>query len=299
MLRSTGRLALMVWTTLLLICGPALAAGLPDISSIPPDLVTPAMVVSSPAAGLRVRQTTPGWDSTSVYHALYLPRDWTPGSSFPVIFEYGGNASRDSLGDACDGTVEGCNLGYGLSAGEGYIWVCLPFVDVRDGKKWNTRRWWGDPSETVAYCLATVRHICSVYGGDERRLVLCGFSRGSIGCNYIGLRDSTIAPVWAAFLCHSHYDGVLQWPYADADRLSALRRLQRLDGRPQFVSGEGSLADVKEFIAETGVQAPFTFAELGYRNHTDTWALRDCELRRRARAWLREVAPPGGRSTGR
>lgn len=207
-----------------------------------------------------------------------------------MLVEYGGNGGyRNAFGDTCDGTPEGCNLGYGLSGGVDYIWICLPFVDVRDGRKTNARRWWGDPEETIRYCLETVRHACSVHGGDDRNIVLCGFSRGAIACNYIGLRDSTIAPVWRAFLCHSHYDGVSRWPYPDSDAMSAHQRLLRLAGRPQFVSSEGPIDATRRFIEASGVRAPFTYAELGFRNHTDTWVLRDCELRRSARAWLRSV----------
>ena len=270
-----------------------LAAELPDISSIPQDLTTPAMTEGRAAPGLRVRETTPGWEGTAVHHALYLPRNWREGSSYPVIFEYGGNGGfRNAFGDACDGTVEGCNLGYGLSGGVDYIWVCLPFVQTAGGKKSNARQWWGDASETVRYCLATAKYICASYGGDERRLILCGFSRGAIACNYIGLRDSTIAPIWRAFLCHSHYDGVARWHYADSDRGSALTRLKRLGGRPQFISMEQSVDATRRFLQGSDVHAPFTFAVLPFRNHTDTWALRDCDLRRAARTWLSKIGLP-------
>jgi hypothetical protein len=276
-----------------LVPASVLAGDPPDIKSIPQDLTPPAMTNGPAAAGVRLKETTPGWEETAVYHAVYLPRNWKAGASFPVIFEYGGNGGfHDAFGDTCDGTVEGCNLGYGLSGGLDYIWVCLPFVQSKNGKQTNARQWWGDPAETIRYCLATARHVCVTYGGDDRRLILCGFSRGAIACNYIGLRDSTIAPVWKAFLCHSHYDGVLRWPYADSDRGAAITRLQRLAGRPQFISTEGSIDNTRRFIEASGVRAPFTFVEFPYRNHTDTWALRDCELRRAARAWLREVTSP-------
>jgi hypothetical protein len=250
-------------------------------------------MVGEPAAGLRVQETTPGWEDTSVHHTLYLPRNWKAGSSFPVLFEYGGNGGyHDACGDTCTGTVEGCNLGYGLSAGLDYIWVCLPFVQASGRREANAGVWWGDPAETVCYCVATVRHICARYGGDPRRLVLCGFSRGAIACNYIGLRDETIAPLWMAFLCHSHYDGVSRWYYADSDPASALSRLSRLDGRPQFISMEGSTAQTRRFLEDAGIRAPFSFVDLPFCNHTDTWALRDCDLRRAARDWLWEIGLP-------
>jgi hypothetical protein len=271
----------------------AFAAEAPDISTVPKDLETPPMIVATPAAGKRVKQTTPGWGGTAVHHALYLPSNWKPGGRHPVIVEYAGNGRYENkYGDFCGGTVEGCNLGYGLSGGMDYIWVCMPFVQVTGGKKENAPRWWGDVAESARYCVATVRHVCREFGGDEKAVVLCGFSRGSIACNYIGLHDDAIAPLWRALLCHSHYDGVRKWPYAGGGRDAALARLRRLDGRPQFISQEGSTAETRRFLEESGVRAPFTFEDFKFRNHTDSWALRDCELRRAARAWLRSLGLP-------
>lgn len=274
---------------------PAPAAGrLPDIRTLAPDLDPPPMTEESPAAGRRVRRTTPGWEDTGVYHALYLPVDWKPGARFPVLVEFQGNGgySNDN-GDHCDGMIESCRLGFGIFGGAGYLWICMPFVDVIDSWKENCPLWWGDPDETAAYCLATVREVCREYGGDEHAVVLCGFSRGSIACNYIGLRNETIAPLWRAFICHSHYDGVrTRWPYADADRDSALARLQRLRGRPQFISHEISADETRRYLAATGVTGDFTIVDFPYRNHTDLWALCDSGLRREVRAWLRAHGLP-------
>ena len=266
----------------------------PDVATVPADLQVPAISDAAPAAGLRVKQTTNGWEGTAVHHALCLPQNWKPGGKFAVIVEYAGNGGyKNAFGDACDGTVEGCHLGYGISGGTDYIWIAMPFVKIADGKKENAALWWGDADETAAYCVATVREVCREFGGDEKSVVLCGFSRGSIACNYIGLRNDTIAPLWRAFICHSHYDGVrTTWPYADADHASALARLQRLNGRPQFISHEGSADETRRYIESTGVRAAFTLADLPFRNHTDQWALRDCEHRRKVRAWLRALGLP-------
>ncbi len=259
------------------------ASGLPDIASIEPDLTAPPMTDATPAAGQRVR-----------YHALYLPANWKPGAKFPVLVEFQGNGGyRDYFGDACDGLIESCKLGFGISAGVDYIWISMPFVNVIDGWKENQPLWWGDPDETAAYCVATVREVCRELGGDERAVVLCGFSRGSIAGNYIGLRNDTIASLWRAFICHSHYDGVrTTWPYRDADRVSALARLQRLKGRPQFISQEISVEPTRKYLEESGETGDLTFVDFPFRNHTDLWALRDCELRRRVRDWLREHGLP-------
>jgi hypothetical protein len=144
--------------------------------------------------------------------------------------------------------------------------------------------------ETLRYCTNTLRSVCEKFGGDTNALILCGFSRGAIACNYLGLRDDAVAPLWRAFIVHSHYDGVRTgWPYADADRASALARLRRLGNRTQFISMEVSTAETENYLAQTGVQGRFTFQPLAFRNHTDEWVLRDGPERRRLRGWLAEV----------
>ncbi|MCU0784144.1 MAG: hypothetical protein MUF81_08905 [Verrucomicrobia bacterium] len=247
------------------------------------------MTSGKPAPGKRVHAVTTGYESTAVYHALYLPTNWQPGKLHPVIVEFPGNGPfTNRLGDFCNGTVEGCNLGYGISAGKNFVWVCLPFVAVKDGAKSNTRRWWGDTQETVAYCQRTVREVCQRYGGDTNAVILAGFSRGAIAGNYIGLRDDEIASLWRAFILHSHYDGVrTNWPYADADCASALARLKRLRGRPQFISQENSVEDIKSYLDQTGLKAPFTLQALSFPNHRDDWVLRVLPERARLRAWLK------------
>ena len=198
----------------------------PDLSSVPADLHTPAMTADAPATGRRVRQTAPGWEGTDVHHALYLPRDWTPGGKFPVIVEYAGNGGyKNAFGDVSHGTVEGSNLGYGISGGDGFVWVCLPYVKVDGAKKENATTWWGDVEETTRYCRKTVALVCEKYGGDAKKVVLAGFSRGAIGCNYLGLHDDETAGLWRAFFTFSHYDGqLIQWGYPGADRAAALER---------------------------------------------------------------------------
>ena len=49
------------------------------------------MTDASPAAGSRVRQVSPEYEGTEVYHSLYLPTDWKPGGNYPILVEYTGN----------------------------------------------------------------------------------------------------------------------------------------------------------------------------------------------------------------
>lgn len=261
-----------------------------NINDLAADAV-PSVVFGEPMAGRRTFAVTTGWEETDVRHVISLPKDWRPGQSYPLLVEFPGNGGyRNDLGDVSDGTPESCVLGHGLGADGGFLWVSLPFVEVTvDGSRRNCLRWWGDVDETKRYCIATVRDVCSRFGGDDSRVVLCGFSRGAIACNYIGLHDDTIASLWCGFFCHSHYDGVRQWPYPGSDAPAAARRLSRLAGRPQWISHELDVAPTEAFIDASGVSGAFTFVAIPYPNHTAAWVLRQIPERARARAWLRQI----------
>jgi hypothetical protein len=279
------KLIFATWLSLLMS-----TAAQPDLSTVPEDLAIPPLTIVQPGAGNRVSQTTSGWEGTKVHHILYLPTDWQPNQKLPVIVEYAGNGNyKNKYGDISEGIVEGSRLGYGMSAGKGFIWICMPYVQVLEGKS-NATVWWGDVEETKRYCLATVRDVCTRFGGDAEKVILCGFSRGSIGCNFIGLHDDEISKLWRGFVCHSHYDGVIEkWPYRGADRASALVRLKRLNGRPQFISHEVSAAATEEYLKATNILGNFTFVPIPYRNHSDAWVLRDIPERRKLREWLTKV----------
>jgi hypothetical protein len=225
---------------------------------------------------------------SAVYHVLCLPEDWQAGQRYPVIVEYAGNGPyKNNYGDVSAGVPEGSSLGYGISGGRGFLWLCLPFIDSRQNR--ISTNWWGDAEATVDYCLETVPRICRDFGGDPNRVLLCGFSRGSIACNYVGLRNDRIAKLWRAFVCYSHYDGVRRWPYADWGGDFALERLRRLKGRPQFICQEDSVEETRKYISSTGIRGDFTFQTLPYRNHNDTWVLRPIPLRAKLRAWVHRV----------
>ena len=278
----------------------ACAEPAPDIRSVEPDLTVPEMTEGAAAPGSRVKQTAPGYENTQVYHALFLPIDWKPDARYPVIVEYAGNKyGPDGHGDICTGRVEDSKLGYGISGGKGFIWVCMPYLNGSGTA--NVSTWWGDEGEyqvrpTIDYCKTAVRFICQEYGGDADAVILAGFSRGSIACNYIGLHDDEIARLWHAFVPYANYDGLYtSWPYPDCGRASARERLKRLNGRPQFICQEIlpdnrasiSLGAIQEMIGSFGVEAPFTFTPTGFRNHNDAWILRPSPARDALRAWVR------------
>ena len=266
----------------------------PDISSVKPDLSLPELEAGEPAPGKRVRQTYASWADTEVHHLLYLPRDWKKGETYPVIVEYAGNGPyRSGFGDISTGRPEGSKMGYGLTGGRGYIWLCLPYLS-EDGRR-NVTQWWGDkpshnPANTLAYAKKSVPWICQKYGGDANKVFLCGFSRGAIACNFIGLHDDEIARLWCAFLPYSHYDGVRRWGYPGSDKASARTRLARLNGRPQFITHENDgVKATRAWIDSVGMEGDFIFRASGFRNHNDAWLLRPSPVRKEMRAWMRRI----------
>ena len=271
---------------------------IPDLRGTRADLSLPDLVDEKFGPGIRTKSRNPE-DPKGVYHVLYLPSDWKSGKKYPVIVEYAGNGPyRDKNGDVSSGLVEGSKLGYGFTGGKGYIWLCLPYLNSSGTE--NVRKWWGDapeydPIPTVEYCKFTVRRICEKFGGDPKKIILCGFSRGAIACNFIGLHDDEISKLWAGFIPFSHYDGVRKWAYPGSDKKSAMIRIARLGDRPQLILSE-SQANTQftrkyiESLKGIGTDQ-LTFMDSGFRNHNDEWVLRPSATRSFARQWLKRIVP--------
>lgn len=254
------------------------------------DLKTPEMGDGAPGPGLRVRQVAKEYEGTGVYHALYLPTDWKPGSKFPVVVEYTGNRSPRH---GSTGEVKDANLGYGLTGGKGFIWVVMPYV--AEGGRENALNWWGDRAATIAYCKTNLPRILETYGGDRDHVFLCGFSRGAIATSYLGLADDEIASFWKGLITHDHFDGERQWGYPESDRESALKRLGRLKGRPvlacgiggDFLRGHAEIADLTELRPPVAEIFKIPEGRIVHE-HTDLWMHRGSPSRDQARAWLRD-----------
>ena len=286
-----------ILATLAICASPALRAdSAPDITTVSADLRIPDLADGPPAAGKRVKLKL---FENSPPVVLYLPTDWTPEKKFPVIVELAGNGnSKNAFGDISTGLPEDSSLGYGLSEGRGCVWACLPFLNHAGDAVATT--WWGDapdyqPDSTVAFLKRAVPALCERFSGDPGRVILCGFSRGSIAANAIGLHDDEISGLWRGFVCYSHYDGVCDgWPFAGSDRLAARKRLARLAGRPQLichetVTGELNLESTRRYLDQSGITGAFTFLETGFRNHNAAWVLRPSGARSTAREWLSRV----------
>ncbi|MCC7492724.1 MAG: hypothetical protein IT204_10270 [Fimbriimonadaceae bacterium] len=273
----------------------------------PGDLTVPPLGAGPPAAGQRVSVTAPEYAGTAVHHLLYLPPAWTAaavaaGQRWPVVVEYTGNQAP-TLGSS--GLVEGAALGYGLTAGRA-IWLVLPYV-AADHQR-NQETWWGDVGATLDYARREVPRSCAAWGGDPARVLLCGFSRGAIGVNYLGLHDDRIAPLWCGLVSHDHYDGEREWggttwgaPLATY-RAAATARLQRHAGRPALVCQNGGTAGLRDYLTGRVDLASFTFLDvpvsqilgpfpndLAIHPHTDRWLLRPSPARQTAWNWVTSV----------
>ena len=285
---------------LVFLAPPAHCGGGPDMRSVPADLKVPEVTTGEPAAGRRVKQLHPDYSNTDVYHVLYLPENWEKGRVYPVVVEYAGNGPYENqFGDMSSGLAEGSRLGYGVSAGKDVIWLCLPYLNHQANAP--VRNWWGDKpgydaTPTVEYCKKVVPWVCGKYGGDPKRVMLAGFSRGAIACSYIGLYDDEIAKLWCGFIAYSHFDGVVEtWPYPGADRSAAKVRLARLCDRPLFILHEDpgrntSLSATRSCLESIDLNlSRIEFMQTGFRNHSDAWILRPSSARAALRDWFHSL----------
>jgi hypothetical protein len=266
----------------------------PDVRTVKQDLEVPPVQPGPPRSGTRVLYSGRGEKASSEQPqaTLMLPENWTDREKWAVFVELPGNGGyRDPRGDECTGQPEDCCLGYGLTAGRDWIWLCLPFLN-HDGSR-LAKTWWGDAGDynaaaTMEFWERLVDDVCEDYGGDRRCLVLSGFSRGAIAVNALGLRSAEFSGRWKAFLPNSHYDGVRRWPFPESDREAALERLQRLSNRPQLITGEGDqVEETRRYLQGTRIDLTnIEFLSTGFMNHTDRWVLRPSPARDIAREWL-------------
>lgn len=266
-------------------------------------LVTPTAEHAAPAAGKRVYVTPAAFQGTDVFHTLYLPANWdSKGPRLPIIFEYTGNYFPAS---GSTGEPEDAGLGYGLSGGK-FIWVSLPYLSKNHRD--NERTWWGDLDATVDYAKQQVPLIIKEFNADPDNVVLCGFSRGAIGANFIGLHDDEIASLWTAFVSHDHFDGAKSWGTSwgsplETYQAAARTRLKRVGTRPYLVSQNGSGKSSESFIRSVLDTAPnFLFSYINAQEalgsfpnewaksaHTDRWLSKPSQYRTRTWQWINDA----------
>ncbi|MFR9503885.1 MAG: hypothetical protein SNH73_05495 [Rikenellaceae bacterium] len=254
--------------------------------------------------GKMVAIMEPEYQGTKVHHMVYLPTNYDKSKKMPLIVEYTGN--RWNYGN---GTVEEALLGYSLTLGRDFIWVVLPYIAL-DGEQ-NQDLWWGDADATAEYARVVIPRIVEEYNADADNIILCGFSRGSIGVSYIGLHDDATAQLWSAFLSHDHFDGQQEWggkswgSPLEKYRTEAAERLKRVAGRSWLVCSQKPSSNYKDVIDQMGasdygvysyLQIPTSerFEEIPNEYfahpHTDRWALFDIPESDIVRKWLYDVS---------
>lgn len=271
-------------------------------------LVLPKNSEGKPAAGKRVSITPERFKVGNVHHMVYLPKYWNinwkeTNERIPIIFEYTGNYHPPT---GSSGTIEDAGLGYSLSGGK-YIWVTLPYVS--NGGKTIPLKWWGNEKATVEYAKKYVPEIIEEFGGDTNAVFLCGFSRGAIGVNYLGLHDDEVAKLWSAFITHDHFDGVKSWggtswgsPLGEYQK-EAAERLKRVNGRPYLVIQNGEEYGTEKFVSSV-LESTNNFEflhintndilgdfpnEIAVHEHTDKWALVPSKSRIETQSWMNDL----------
>jgi len=160
-------------------------------------ILVPDIERGEPMAGKRVYQKLPGWENTTIEHVLTLPKEWKPGAKYPVIVEYTGNVFYHKWCHSTGFTDQG-TMAYGLSRGETFILLNLPFVAM-DGRQ-EEPNGWGSIERTEDYCIEALKFVSQNYGADRNQVFFTGFSRGELAMNYLALRDDRIAPLWRGFI---------------------------------------------------------------------------------------------------
>lgn len=292
------------------------AAVAADQPGPPPTAPAPPLAVTGlgqpPLPGHQIAEIAPNYAAaanTDIFHLVQRPSNWQPDRTHPVIVEYAPNRwPRFGL----DGTQKDARMGSALSQGRDYLWIVLPFIDSKGTESladdtYQTE-WWGhgpgngDVGATVDYVKDHLHGIIDQHGGDPDDVTLVGFSRGAIATNFVGLADDEIAGYWSAFYAAEHYDGVnTAWDYGGAGRADALRRLARLNGRPQLVAylDQGITGEVRPYLERELPAGQVTFLPLsidflarhqvpgGNPSHHVDWMQADNDEIRQVRAWLR------------
>jgi hypothetical protein len=98
----------------------------------------------------------------------------------------------------------------------------MPFLTSDLGSRTTiSTSWWGCPeatprgdckaaynaTPTIDYAVRTVELMIERYGGDPKRVMVTGWSRGAIACGAIGLANDRIAKLWRVFMPYAHQDG--------------------------------------------------------------------------------------------
>ncbi|BAX78463.1 hypothetical protein [Labilibaculum antarcticum] len=245
-------------------------------------LEVPDLEYTSPHEGKRVWYQPNSLKGSKKYTALYLPTDWKPNRKYPVIVEFPGNIY---FTEHCysSGRPEACTIGYGMSKGEGAIWISMPFVN--DNSNDISEDGWENPDHTAKLSVETVTEIIQKYGGDKDKLILTGFSRGAIACGFIGLRNDAIASLWKGIHACQHYDGD-GWQGAKME--DAKSRIKRFRG--EYFHTDNSGEEPCKMLSEANISTQYVNSGLGA--HASAMFLDDRTSTLELREWYQKLINP-------
>ncbi|MEM1293756.1 MAG: hypothetical protein AAGH89_00230 [Verrucomicrobiota bacterium] len=245
----------------------------------------PDMELREPVAGKRVRYQLPGDPESEIYSVLYLPPNWKPGNLYPVIAEFPGNLFFNARACWSTGRPEQCQMGYGITSGRDAIWISLPFVDQPNGTIAESGFGSNRGQDTVSHTRKMMDHILSQWGGDRENVYLCGFSRGSIACGYIGLANEEIAELWKGIIGCQHYDGS-NWRESNME--DAVLRAPRFRGQAIF-QVDNSQEKYQPVVDATNPSVDWTWvpSKLGY--HATAMFLDDRPAMVTLRQWFQDL----------
>jgi hypothetical protein len=182
-------------------------------------LVKPTATANPPAPGTLAYEYLDGY-SGDARHCIWLPANYTPEQQWPVIVEFLGNMGEVDGERSC--------LGWGMSnGGQGFIYVIIPYVNP--DKSTKSGMWFTFESkeiistETISYFKQLIAHLVTTYNADPKRIVTCGFSRGSTHPNVIGYDDDIAALVQGMVTYSGFDDGTYNPTDMNFDRWERLR----------------------------------------------------------------------------
>ena len=245
-------------------------------------LTVPEIEEGVPEPGKRVKVYLDNYPG--INYTLFLPYNFTNVGKWGVICEvsYSG--------------FEASTLGYGMSRGLDYLLISLPILNT-NGDDLLDYYYPDDPLPTADCWLAILNDLNKKFVVDNDKIILSGFSRGSICVNYIGNCNDTISSKWAAYFGYAHFDGccqIIPWGIHE-------ERINRISGKKFLIAvGENDIAENCSKNAYNQLKDkgfPVTYIEHPdvhtdkWKNeaHNPFWILEDSEVAEEARNWLRNL----------
>jgi hypothetical protein len=254
-------------------------------------LTVPMIEEGLPEAGKRVKVYLN--DYPGIYYIVFLPYNFNKENKYGVICEVSYMEFK------------AWTLGYGICKGNDYILVSLPILNT-EGTEMLDIYYPQNPLPTANCWLSILKDLNAKFNIDNNKIILSGFSRGSVCVNYIGNCNDIISSKWAAYFTYAHFEGCCQITPGNLDE-----RINRMNAKKILVAvGQNDLAKICSKNAYLKLQKqklPVTYIEHpdiqintwinAYNpsdpwinlNHNPFWILEDSDASEEARSWLKNL----------